>query len=238
MPKLVFDIETVGENFDALDPKTQEVLTDWIRHEAEDDAAYARELEALKAGLGFSPLTGEIVAIGLLDVEKNKGAVYYQAPNAGEKETEEGEIKFKPMTEREMLESFWRTANEYDEFVTFNGRMFDVPFLMIRSAIHHIRPTRDLMSNRYLESQRGAKHVDLLDQLSFYGAMRVKRGLHMWCRAFGIKSPKEDGITGDDVSRLFHEKRFLDIARYNVGDIRSTRELYLAWNSYLRNAGR
>ena len=31
MPKLIFDIETIGENFDELDQATQEVLTKWIK---------------------------------------------------------------------------------------------------------------------------------------------------------------------------------------------------------------
>ena len=33
--KLVFDIETIGSDFDSLDHTTQEVLTRWIKKEAE-----------------------------------------------------------------------------------------------------------------------------------------------------------------------------------------------------------
>ena len=139
-------------------------------------------------------------------------------------------MKLKPMTEKEMLEHFWRGGAEYDTFVSFNGRGFDVPFLMVRSAVHGIRPSKDLMSNRYLESQNyQARHIDLMDQLSFYGAVRRKGSLHLWCHAFGIKSPKAEGITGDDVKRLYDEGRFLDIARYNAGDLTATRELYHHW---------
>jgi 3'-5' exonuclease len=230
MAKLVLDIETIGENFDSVDERTQEILTHWIKKESSSDEEYKLALEDLKNGLGFSPLTGEIVAIGMLDVEKNKGAVYFQAPGEKIKETEIEGIKFKQQTEKEMLENFWKVAKEYDEFITFNGRGFDAPFLMVRSAIHHLRPSKDLMSNRYDRRT----HVDLMDILSFYGAVRRKGSLHLWSRAFGIKSPKEDGVTGDDVSRLFKEKKFLDIAKYNVGDLRATKELYEYWNTYLR----
>lgn len=225
MAKLVFDIETVGEDFDGLDHATQEILT----------RAYQDSLEELKAGLGFSPLTGQIVAIGVLDCEKNKGVVYYQAPGAKEKESEAEGITFKPVTEKEMLEQFWAGAKNYNEFITFNGRAFDAPFLMIRSAVHGIKPTKDLMLNRYTNYQQSAcRHIDLFDQLSFYGAMRKKGSLHLWSRAFGIKSPKADGVTGDDVGRLFKEKKFLDIARYNVGDLRATKALYEQWEKYLK----
>lgn len=234
MPKLVFDIETVGEDFDALDETTREVLTHWIKKEADGKKEYEAELEDLKNRLGFSPLTGETVCIGVLDYEKDKGVVYFQAPGEALEEFEEDGFKFKPMPEEKMLFNFWQGAKNYQEFISFNGRSFDAPFLMVRSAIHNIRPTKDLMTNRYVRSQDyDSKHIDLFDQLTFYGAMRRKGGLHLWCRAFGIKSPKAEGITGDDVGRLFREKKYKDIARYNAGDLRATRDLYQRWKDFL-----
>lgn len=234
MSTLIFDIETVGENFDVLDTATQDVLTRWIRKETSTEG-YLAALEDLKNGLGFSPLTGEIAAIGVLDHERGKGAVYYQTQEKKEEVTEDAGIKYKPMTEKEMLVHFWKGVAEYDEFVSFNGRGFDVPFLVIRSAVHGIKPTKDLMSNRYLESQTfGAKHVDLLDQLTFYGAVRRKGNLHLWCRMFGIKSPKVDGVNGDDVGGLFRTKKFIDIAHYNARDLRATQELYQKWKDYIK----
>lgn len=234
MSRLIFDIETVGEDFGALDHATQEVLTRWIKKDSSSEEEYKTALEELKGGMGFSPLTGEIVAIGVLDYEKNQGAVYYQAPNGKDEEFSENGIKFKPMSEKEMLKDFWQGAKQYDEFVSFNGRQFDAPFMAIRSAVHKLRPSVDLMEGRYLYQQKGVRHIDLFDQMTFYGALRRKGGLHLWSRAFGIKSPKEDGVTGDDVSRLFKEKKFLDIAKYNVGDLRATRDLYEYWDKYLR----
>ncbi|OGF82306.1 hypothetical protein A3B18_03125 [Candidatus Giovannonibacteria bacterium RIFCSPLOWO2_01_FULL_46_13] len=234
MPKLIFDIETIGEDFDMLDKTSQEALTRWIKKDSESEEDYLKELESLKDGLGFSPFTGEVVAIGVLDYEKNKVVITFQAPGSDTKEFEEDGVKYKPMTEKEMLENFWKGAENYNEFVTFNGRCFDVPFLMVRSAVHKIKPSKDLMANRYLSSQRDlAKHVDLQDQMTFYGALRRKGGLHMISRAFGIKSPKDSGIKGEDVGRLFKEKRFEDIARYNAGDLYATRDLYTAWKEYL-----
>lgn len=105
---------------------------------------------------------------------------------------------------------------------------------MIRSAIHKIRPSKDFMSNRYLNYQREARHIDLQDQLAFYGSVRREGGLHLFCRAFGIESPKTEEVKGDDVKRLFTEKKYKDIARYNVRDIVATRDLYRYWDEYLR----
>lgn len=233
--KLVLDIETIGEDFDSLDHATQENLTRWIRKESENDEEYKHALEDLKNGLGFSPLTGEIVALGLLDYHKNEGAVYYQAPGQKNEEIREGDILLKQMSEKDMLQKFWELAARYQVFITFNGRAFDMPFLMVRSAIHGIRPTKDLMRGRYLyQNNPDALHIDLAEQLSFYGATRRKGSLHLWSRAFDITSPKSGGVTGDDVGPMFKKKKFIEIARYNVGDLRATRELYERWESFLR----
>lgn len=233
MNTLAFDIETVGEDFDAIDKTTQEIMTWWLKKQSYSDSEYEIELQELKEGLGFSPLTGSIVAIGVLDLEKDKGCVYYQAPGEVIADFEEEGVKFKAMSEKEMLQAFWDGAKQYQNFVTFNGRAFDVPFLMVRGAVHGVKPSKNLMANRYTSLQpRDTKHYDLFDQLSFYSAVRKPGNLHMWCRAFGIESPKVEGVSGDDVKRLFDEKRFTDIARYNVRDIRATGELYQKWKEY------
>ena len=233
MSTLVFDIETVGEDYSELDATTQHMLTRWLEKTSKSDAEYEAGVEDIKNGLGFSPLTGSIVAIGVLDVERNKGVVYYKDPGKANTEFEEEGMVFKQRTEKEMLEQFWQGALKYDDFVSFNGRGFDVPFLMIRSAIHKIKPTKNLLSNRYLGLQRGCRHIDLCDQLSFYGAVFKRASLHLASRAFGITSPKSGGVTGDDVGALFKAGRGLDIAKYNVGDLRATGELYNYWREYL-----
>lgn len=233
MPALIFDIETVGENFDTLDETTQHSLTRWVERAAKSDEEKEVMIKDVKNGLGFSPLTGEIVALGVYDHGKKQGAVYYQAPGQEEMETEEQNCKLKAMSEKEILIKFWELALKYEYFVTFNGRSFDVPFILIRSIVHKVKPTKDLMSNRYLFSQKyGAKHIDLLDQLSFYGAAQRKGNLHLFCRAFGIPSPKGE-VSGDDVGKLFKEKKYVDIAKYNVGDLKATAALYEHWKGYL-----
>ncbi len=231
--KLIFDIETIGVDFESLDETTKDSLTRWIKKESTSDADYQEALRELKDGLGFSPLTGEIIVIGVFDYDKNQGVVYFQAPGENIKEFSEGNIKFKQMNEKEMLENFWQGAKEYQDFISFSGRIFDVPFLMVRSAVYDIKPTKNLMKGRYLYQQDfNSRHIDLADQLTFYGTVRRKGSLHLWSNVFGIKSPKSEGITGDDVGRLFKEKKFLEIAKYNVGDLIATKELYEKWNKY------
>jgi uncharacterized protein YprB with RNaseH-like and TPR domain len=221
MSRVIFDIETIGVDFESLEPAQQEYLLRYA--ETEEDE------EKVKDSLALYPLTGEIVAIGMLNPDSLRGVMYFQAPELQIEPFEENGIKFETGTEREILERFWDVIKSYDQFITFNGRTFDCPFIMIRSAINRIKPTRELMPNRY-----NGPHIDLLDQLTFYGATRRRFSLDMWCRAFGIKSPKVEGITGQDVQRLFREGRYLDIARYCVRDLFATRELLLHWETYLK----
>jgi uncharacterized protein YprB with RNaseH-like and TPR domain len=232
---LVFDIETVGEDFDALDPATRDNLTRWIKRESafEGEAKYRALLGEVKEGLGLSPLTGRIAALGVYDTEKHQGVVYFSAPDVELKEYREENFLFKPRTEGEMLQAFWEGVKNYKEVVSFNGRGFDVPFMMIRSAANAIKPSVDLMAKRYLDSRGQAiRHVDLFDQLSFYGAVRRKGSLHLFCRAFGIKSPKANGITGEEVNKLFKEKKYQEIAEYNSWDLIATAELFKVWQEY------
>lgn len=221
MSRVILDIETVGKDFESLDKTTQEYL---LRYAETED-----EKEGVKDSLSFYPLTAEIVTIGLLDPDINTGIVFFQNVGNPLLPFEEDNVRYETGTEEEILKKFWNIIKKYDKFITFNGRGFDCPFLLIRSAIHRIRPTKDLMPNRYNDA-----HIDLLDQLTFYGASRRRFNLDMWCRSFGIKSPKEGGITGYEVKDLFKAGRHVDIAKYCVGDLRATRELLTYWENYIR----
>jgi 3'-5' exonuclease len=232
MATLIFDIETVGENWNELDTFTQESLSRWVMRSAKSKSEEQVLLMDLRENLGFSPLTGKIVSIGLYDVERKAGAVYYSGFGE-EGDVPEGEFILKQRTEKEMLEDFWEGAKSYDTFVSFNGRGFDVPYLLHRSIVNNVRPSCNLMDGRYLYQQKRLRHIDLQDQLSFYGAQGRKGSLHLYCRAYGIKSPKREGISGDDVADLFTRKKFREIAIYNAADVRATTELYEKWRTYL-----
>src|SRR6266498_2743578 len=155
MPRLIFDIETVGVDFETLDTASQEYLLKYAKS-PEDE-------EKLKLGTSFSPLTGEIVAIGILNPDTDRGAVYFQAPDGDQTKFEAENVQYFPAGEKEILENFWDIMRHYSQFVTFNGRMFDCPFIMTRSAILKVKPSKNLMQNRYYDD-----HIDLYDRLTFY----------------------------------------------------------------------
>lgn len=221
MSRIIFDIETAGKDFDSLEKPIQ----DYLLRRAESE----EERKEVEESLSLYPLTGEVIAIGMLNPDSGKGAVYFQNTGGPLMPFDEEGIRYETANEEEILIKFWDAVKSYDQFITFNGRGFDCPFIMVRSAVHKIRPKRDLMPNRYADA-----HIDLFDQLTFFGVSRRKFSLDMWCRAFGIKSPKEDGITGHQVQELFASGKHVDIARYCAGDLRATKELLGVWENYLK----
>lgn len=225
MSRIIFDIETAGFDFESFESPVREYLLKWAGSED--------EINEVKESLSFYPLTGEIVSIGMLNPDSGKGAVFFQNNNSPLLPFEEDGTRYEAGDEQEILSKFWQTIKNYSQFITFNGRGFDCPFIMVRSAVHKVKPVRDLLPNRY-----GDTHIDLLDQLTFYGASRRKFSLDMWCRTFGIKSPKEGGITGYDVKDLYRSGRGLDIAKYCFGDLRATAELFSVWEKYIHFSDR
>lgn len=236
MSTLIFDIETVGEAWETLDETTKQSLTRWVDRASRDEEEKEVKRRDLREGLGFSPLTGLVVAIGAYDLERERGAVYYTG-RGDEADEEIDGFKLKQRSEPEMLEDFWAGAKGYDIFVTFNGRRFDLPFLLHRAAIHGVKGRPAIMDKRYLSQQGKVRHIDLQDQLTFYGAMHRMPSLHMFCRAYGIESPKAGGVVGDDVAALFAAGRFRDIAVYNAADVRATVALYRRWLEYFAPKG-
>lgn len=233
--KLVFDIEMVGEDFDAMDSLTQKDLMKSLPDAKVSQTRYDSELEELKRKLVFSPLTGKVIAIGVYNPDEGKGAVYYDAGKSQPEDTEIDGIKYVPMIEAEMLTKFWALAEVHDEFISFFGRRSDVPYMMIRSAIHGIRPTRDLTSNRYANlAAPAATHYDLAELLSFNGLAMYRGSLHRWCRAFGIETPKTDEMSGDKVDQAYKDGKFLEIAKYNALDLAATAQLYDYWDRYFK----
>ena len=220
MNRVVFDIETLALPLEDFDEKQQEYLLRAARTEEERTDALAK--------MNLTPFTAQILAIAMLNPESNQGKVFYQAPGQQPGFTDDGMVELVPGTEKEILEGFWKTIAHYAQFITFNGRTFDCPFVMLRSAIFGLRPTRNLMPYRYAANE----HCDLMDQLTFYGAFR-KFNLDFYCKGFGIESPKAEGISGLDMGPLFKEGRFRDIAEYCLRDVRATATLFHRWHSLL-----
>ena len=220
MNRVVFDIETLAYPLESFDESQQEYLMRFAKNDEERAEAVMK--------MSLAPFTAQIVAIAMVNPESQQGKVFYHDPAGQSSVSPDGLVEFVPGSETAMLQEFWKTIARYGQFVTFNGRTFDCPFLMLRSAILGVKPTRNLMTYRY----SAGEHCDLLEQLSYYGAFR-KFSLDFYCRSFGIRSPKSEGVSGQDVDPLFRAGRYQEIAEYCLRDVRATVQLFQKWQGFL-----
>jgi len=227
MRRIIFDIETCAYPVESLSESQQEYLFRYSEKETEEDKKSQKRDDAIRY-LSLYPLTAKTIAIAIYHVEKEKTFVYYESNVSEEWVNEEKNISYKGLSEKEMIQSFWRIVDFTDQVITFNGRNFDIPFLMMRSAMLEIRPTKNLMGKRFDSSN----HIDLLEQFTFYGVTR-KFNLDFYCHAFGVASPKAKGVSGMEVKNLYEAGRIKDIAVYCAEDVNATSKLYRIWNEYL-----
>ena len=230
MRRIVFDIETCAYPFESLQESQREYLLRYADKEPDPEKRQMMIDDAVRY-TSLYPYTSKCIAIGIFDVENEKSYVYYESANKEEWKNEsvkgEEKVQYKGLPEKEMLESFWKIAKQIDQFITFNGRNFDVPFIMMRSAMLGIKVTKNLMGYRY-----GDEHIDLLEQFTFYGSTR-KFNLDFYCHSFGIESPKTTEVSGMEVKNLYEAGRIKDIAVYCSKDIYATFQLYKIWNEFL-----
>jgi predicted PolB exonuclease-like 3'-5' exonuclease len=232
--KLVIDIETVGTPWEELDPYVREYMMKGL---SEGDAEEAR-----RAG-GLSPFRGKIVAIGVIRLDDGRSCALYEVPGQMDVRVEKvGMRTYISGTERQILEKFWEFFDSDSRFISFNGRQFDGPFLMIRSAINGIVPKRDLVGYRY----GFHPNCDLREALNFFGtvnARQFKFNLDLACKAFGVETSKGEGLDGRSVETWYRAGRHREIADYCLDDVRATAELYdriveplLMFNTDFKNA--
>ncbi|HQQ77405.1 MAG TPA: ribonuclease H-like domain-containing protein [Thermoanaerobaculia bacterium] len=217
MKTVVFDIETVSFPWLELDPLQRERLT----RRAEDHEEFLR----MKEGGALSPYTGKVIVIAMMNPETGKGIVWHEAPGErASRASEDGFFEYVGCGEKDMLAEFWSALSKFDRFVTFNGRTFDGPFLSVRSAIHGLLPSKNLLGYRYSMET----HVDLLEILTFQGAVARDQTptLHSACVAFGIPSPKSEEMHGYAVGDAYHDGRLAEVAEYCRRDVEATAALF------------
>ncbi len=224
---LVFDIETVGTDFENLSETQQEFLLRYAEQEIES-AKKESMIENAKRCLSLYPFTAKIVCLAMMNTETQRTLVLFDNQEQESWKTEEENVKYQSSTEEEIISMFWKYSSKAEKLISFNGRGFDLPFILMRSAMLKLKPTRNFLKNRY----DSANHVDLLEQFTFHGLTK-KFNLDFYCHAFGVQSPKENGITGMDVKELYKAGRTKDIAIYCGRDVKATYQLYKIWDEFL-----
>lgn len=127
--------------------------------------------------------------------------------------------------ERHLLEDLSRfIGRERPVLVTYNGRSFDLPVIVMRSLCHAIAlpwyyRDRDI---RYRYSAEG--HLDLCDWLADHGATRAAK-LDAVARLIGL--PGKIGVDGSHVEGLYQAGQLASIQKYCLADVAQTALVFL-----------
>ena len=187
---IAFDIEVAGFPWDEIDEITRGYLLS-----REHDP---QRREAVPERTGLYPGLGKIIAIGMWNLEKDHGLCLLEGKSAEAQEWKRvANADVFRGSEKELLERFWEIVErKRPRLVSFNGRGYDGPILMIRSAQLGLVPSMNLCGNRF----KLGNHVDLDAVLTFHGSWRQQYKFDYWCRRFDIESPK-GSIDGSQVAR-------------------------------------
>lgn len=137
--------------------------------------------------------------------------------------------KIEGNSEREMIGNFFAFINKYEpRLVSFNGKGFDMPVLVLRALKYNIRANAylDTISdkwNNYKTRYNEQRHCDLFESL---GAWRGVR-LDTVCAMAGL--PGKYDTHGDEVMSLFYADKLDKIHEYCESDTLNTYMLFLKY---------
>jgi hypothetical protein len=213
----VFDIETIPD---------AELIRKILGFEGDDDSVsrMAVQEQEAKSGSGFLPLPfHKVVAISA--VIADDFGIFRKVSSI------EGKDEF------EMIKNFLGFINKHNpKLVSFNGRSFDMPLLMLRAMQYNLTchayfevENKELNKNKW-ENYRvrfsDRFHVDLMDHLCEFGAVRGLKLDHV-CSMVGL--PGKYDVHGDQVMALFYANEIEKIKEYCESDVLNTYWLFLKY---------
>lgn len=200
MRAAVFDLET------SWNPSLVELACQaaQARAEARGEGDLEPDLEAVRGEMSLSAFYGRVVGAGLMDAESEESQLWVGG------------------VEREILESFWESAQNYAHFIAWNSLDFDLPWLTIRSALLDLRPSVTISSIRYRETN----HCDLFQFVTNWKGNRfrhLRMDLATVCGALGVTPPIG---TGSEIPILWEKRDCEAIRAHLVSDLQATRQIW------------
>lgn len=139
--------------------------------------------------------------------------------------------------EESLLKSFLGFIDKKNpKLISFNGRSFDLPMLLVRALKYNIScPSYFDTNNRQLNKSKWENyrarysdvfHIDLMDSISEYGAVRGLK-LDEICVMAGL--PGKFDVHGDQVMELFYKNELEKIRQYCESDVLNTFWLFLKY---------
>lgn len=139
--------------------------------------------------------------------------------------------------EKEKIAEFLKFINSHNpRLVSFNGRGFDLPMIMIRAMKYNLDAnsyfeTNNVIMNKskwenYRSRYDGRFHLDLLDHISDFRAVSGLK-LDYLCTALGL--PGKYDVSGDQVLDLYYANKQEKIDEYCESDTLNTYWLFLKY---------
>ena len=204
MKAIAFDLETIAD-------RTMMGILPEIKPNGRltEPAKIAADIEEKKnkqiADMGLDPMMNMICCAGWCS-ERGSGCLSIET------DTHEAEKK--------LLIDFWDLLSEYDYFITFNGRSFDLRCMLLHGITHGIRPSVNIDKGRYNKGN----HSDL--RLILAGDNQFAKGkLDFFAQKY-LGDQKTKGIDGEMVQSYFDMGLYEDIAEYCRKDAELTYQLY------------
>ena len=200
------DLELVKQNYE---------ITQEAEHLICEEAFFAQEE---KTGSSFLPVPfHQVVAISAVIADD-----YGKFIKVG---------TFKGLNEEEIINDFFKFIDtKKPKLISFNGRNFDMPMLLIRALKYNLSLPAYFDNTNKWENYRSRYsenfHIDLIEVLGSYGAVR---GLKLDVVSSMAGLPGKFDVHGDEVYKLYFDGEIKAIEEYCESDVLNT---YWLWLKY------
>lgn len=126
--------------------------------------------------------------------------------------------------EKEMLEQFWIMAEDMDRFIGHNILEFDLRFILQRSMILGVKPSREISFRKYTNHPV----FDTMHEWNKW-TFNAYVSLDELAHAFDLETSKK-GIDGSQVHAFYKDGRHEEIKNYCNADVALTRKVYKKMN--------
>ena len=211
--ELVLDIKTIKKNLDQ----------DFTAYQKEYLTQYDEGESRFENKMALYPQTGQIISIGAKNIVNGRGFVIFDAQNQFKENFQDDNRNltlYGSQNEKEILTVFWnliasmqKGGFDLNRLITFNGKSFDVPFILYRSAVQQVKITHSLGVK-----SPGHFHIDLLEEVSFMRKIR-KFNLDIIAHSLGVASHRSEDYNNEAVNIWYEEQSFDEIAFYSYDDV-------------------
>lgn len=208
---LVTDIETIPNTAAAdllPEPKPDARLKDPVKIAADVE----KKKQDAAGKMGLDPNFGRVCVVGYAERVGTKVVTSddFLAENSDE-------------AERDLLTAFWERVRARDRLATFNGAGFDIPFILRRSWLLGVKPTRMFETVAWKCSTGETNHTDVRLVLSL-GDKKAKGTMDLFGK-LKLGRGKTDGMDGSQVWEYWQAGRVDEVRQYCMDDCAVTLEL-------------